>query len=69
MSTRRSVTKAGVWATIVVNDGKLRYCVDALHADVELSQNHFGIVVPEVPHRVEPVGMVRFFVQFYRSPN
>jgi tellurite resistance-related uncharacterized protein len=63
------LTKAGIWAKIVVNDGKLRYCVDALHADAELSQNHFGIVVPEVPHRVEPVGMVGFFVEFYRSPN
>jgi tellurite resistance-related uncharacterized protein len=65
---RNHSTKAGVWAKIVVTDGALRYRVDALNTDVELSQNHVGIVVPEVPHHVEPIGHVRFFVEFYRSP-
>jgi tellurite methyltransferase len=36
---------------------------------MELSENHPGIVVPEVPHRVEPVGPARFFLVFYRSPD
>jgi tellurite methyltransferase len=67
--TKDHLTKAGVWAKIIVVDGKLRYCVDVLDTDVELSQNHPGIVVPEVLHRVEPVGTVRFFVEFYRSPS
>ncbi len=61
-------TKAGVWAKIVVIDGRLRYCVDALNTDVELSQDRIGIVVPEVLHHVEPVGAVRFYVEFYRAP-
>jgi tellurite methyltransferase len=62
-------TKAGVWAKIVVTEGKLRYYVDGLDVDIELSPNRYGIVVPEVPHRVEPLGIVRFFLEFYRSPN
>jgi|GEM_PF-4543010 len=40
-------TKAGVWAKILVTEGKLRCHVDALDMDIELSQNRPGIVVPE----------------------
>jgi tellurite resistance-related uncharacterized protein len=60
-------TKAGVWAKIVVLDGTLRYCVDALQREFELSHRRDGIVVPEVPHHIEPVGPVRFYVEFYRA--
>jgi tellurite methyltransferase len=62
-------TKAGIWAKIVIAEGKLRYCLDPLDVKMELSENHPGIVVPEVPHRVEPVGPARFFLVFYRSPD
>ena len=61
-------TKVGVWARIVVIHGRLRYCVDALNTDVELSQDRTGVVVPGVLHHVEPVGAVRFYVEFYRAP-
>ena len=57
-----------MWAKIVVGDGRLRYCVEALNADIELSHDRVGIVVPEVLHRVEPLGAVRFYVEFYRAP-
>lgn len=59
-------TKVGIWAKIIVLDGRLKYCVDALHRDFELSPNTHGIVVPEVMHHVEPIGSVRFHVEFYR---
>ena len=49
--------------------GKLRYRVDMLNVDTELSAETVGIVVPEVPHNVEPQGPVRFFVEFYRAPD
>jgi tellurite resistance-related uncharacterized protein len=62
-------TKAGVWAKITVLEGKLRYRVAALDADTEVSADNFGIVVPEVPHHVEPLGTARFFVEFYRAPD
>jgi tellurite resistance-related uncharacterized protein len=66
---RNHTTKAGVWAKIVVVEGRLRYAVEALNTDVELDAGRIGVVVPQVPHRVEPVGSVRFFVEFYRAPN
>lgn len=47
-------TKTGVWAKIIVSDGSLRYRVDALLIDVELSRDRIGVVVPEVLHSVEP---------------
>jgi hypothetical protein len=27
-----------------------------------------GVVAPEEPHEVEPLGAVRFFVEFYAAP-
>ena len=62
-------TKTGVWAKIIVTEGKLLYRVAALGTEMELSRNQAGIIVPEVLHCVEPVGAVRFFVEFYRSPD
>ncbi|MEO8602677.1 MAG: DUF3565 domain-containing protein [bacterium] len=61
-------TKAGVWARIVVERGRLRYHVEALGQVFELSPELAGIVVPEVPHHVEPRGAVSFHVEFYRAP-
>jgi len=61
-------TKPGVWAKIVVVDGRLRYRVESLNTDIELSRDRTGVVLPEVLHHVEPVGEVRFYVQFYRAP-
>ncbi|MDN5752015.1 MAG: DUF3565 domain-containing protein [Nitrosospira sp.] len=60
-------TKTGVWAKIMVAEGKVRYRVPALKADIELSPDRIGIVVPEVLHSVEPLGAVRFFVEFYKA--
>lgn len=62
-------TKTGVWGKIIVEEGKLRYRVASLNADTELSVQKDGIVLPEVLHNVEPVGAVRFYVQFYRAPD
>ncbi len=62
-------TAVGVWGRVVVLEGRLRYRVDALATDVELSPERPGIVVPEVRHHVEPLGPARFFVEFYRAPS
>jgi tellurite methyltransferase len=61
-------TKPGIWAKIVVIEGRLRYRAEPLHIDLELSPRQAGIVVPQVPHSVEPLGAVRFYVEFYREP-
>ena len=62
-------TKAGVWAKIKVIEGKLNYRIDALGAQFELSPEVPGIVIPEVRHHVEPIGCVRFFVEFCRRAD
>jgi tellurite resistance-related uncharacterized protein len=62
-------TKPGVWARILVSAGRLRYRAPALGVDMEVSPDVIGIVVPEVPHSVEPLGAVRFHVAFYRAPD
>lgn len=62
-------TKTGVWAKINVMEGKLRYRVPVFGVETELSPDKRGIVVPEVLHNVEPLGSVRFFVEFYRAPD
>jgi tellurite resistance-related uncharacterized protein len=62
-------TRAGVWAVIHVERGRLRYCVEAeAGAEFVLDPSRPGVVVSEVPHRVEPDGAVRFFVAFWRAP-
>ena len=62
-------TKSGVWAKIRVEEGKLRYRMPGLDIDTELQPGKIGIVVPEALHNVEPLGAVRFFVEFYRAPG
>jgi tellurite methyltransferase len=66
---RDHTTKPGVWARIVVREGALRYHVDVLDVHLELRAGEApGVVLPEVPHRVEPLRAVRFHVEFYRAP-
>ena len=63
-------TKAGVWARIVVSEGRLGYRVHPpLERSVELAPGCPGIVVPEARHHVEPLGPVRFHVEFLRAPT
>lgn len=59
-------TKPGVWAKIQVIEGKLNYRIDALGAQFELSPGQPGIVIPAARHHVDPIGSVRFFVEFYK---
>ena len=65
---REHTTRAGVWGKIVVLAGCLRYHVEALGLTMTLTPDTPGIVAPELPHRVEAIGAVRFFVEFYRAP-
>lgn len=65
---RDHTTKTGVWARIIVLEGRLRYRVPSLDVDSVLSPEcEPGIVVPAVPHSVEPVGAVRFYVEFLKG--
>jgi tellurite resistance-related uncharacterized protein len=60
-------TKPGVWALIHVLEGRLAYTILEPRAEHILGPDAPGVVLPEQPHRVEPRGKVRFFVEFYRS--
>jgi tellurite resistance-related uncharacterized protein len=60
-------TKAGVWGKIVILEGELRYRIlEPQLEDHILTVNHFGVVEPQVPHEVMPLGKVSFYVEFLR---
>ena len=60
-------TKRGVWARIHVISGALLYRVGApIHGTFRVVPSSSAVIVPQVPHRVEPEGPVRFFVEFSR---
>ena len=64
---KRHSTKTGVWARICVLEGRLRYRIHCQDPEEHvLSPDFAGIVEPEVLHEVEPLGAVRFFVEFLR---
>jgi len=60
-------TRAGVWGRIEVLEGRLRYRIlEPVEEEHVLEVGHPGVVEPEVGHEVEPLGPVRFFVEFWR---
>jgi tellurite resistance-related uncharacterized protein len=60
-------TKAGVWGKINVLEGELLYTIlTEPSEEVLLSSDKFGVVEPEVIHKVKPLGKVKFFVEFLR---
>ena len=64
-------TKENVWGLIQVEDGALRYIVTDPRRDpkelVLTAGGKPGIVEPTILHHVEPVGPVRFHVEFLKS--
>jgi len=64
----RHQTKAGVWGLITVVEGRLRLNRLALAAR-RWSSRARRHRVPEEPHDVEPLGPVRFFVEFHGAPG
>ena len=60
-------TKAGTWGKIVVEEGKLLFRIlEPEIEEVELSPEKFGVVEPQVPHEVKPLGKVKFHVEFMK---
>lgn len=62
---RRHCTKPGVWGVIRVIDGRLLYRVLDSGAESILDPGHPGVALPEQFHEVEPLGPVRFFIEFH----
>ncbi|MDG2520695.1 DUF1971 domain-containing protein [Caulobacter segnis] len=61
-------TRAGVWGVIRVLEGCVRYHIEGKDHDVILSPGTPGLVTPQQPHHVEPVGPMRMQVEFYDHP-
>ena len=60
-------TAAYTWGRIVILEGKLRYRVlEPEIRESELSPGKPGVIEPGVAHEVEPLGKVRFCIEFYR---
>ena len=66
----RHTTRPRVWGRIHVVSGELRYRVlGPTPVDRILSSARPAIVEPEVPHEVEPIGEVRFWLEFLEEPS
>jgi len=58
-------TKVGVWGIIRVLEGRVRYQVLDPVSETILDSSLPGRVMPDQPHRVEPIGSMRMQVEFY----
>lgn len=57
---------AGTWGQIEVKDGLLRFRASTTPpTDILLGPASVQAIPPEVVHEIEPVGTVRFRIQFY----
>jgi len=63
-------TKPDVWALIHVLEGRLAYKISKPGQppsnEVLTPGTPAGVIEPAIPHEVEPLGPVRFYVEFYR---
>jgi tellurite resistance-related uncharacterized protein len=65
---REHRTKAGVWGVIRVIEGRLRLTLCDTGEQAILTPGCPGLVLPEQPHQVEPLGPVLLQVDFYDRP-
>jgi tellurite resistance-related uncharacterized protein len=63
----RHRTKPGVWATISVLSGRLRFRRFDPPEELMLVPTTPAVVAPAEPHEVEPVGPVTFFIEFHAA--
>ncbi len=64
----RHNTKAGVWGMIRVIEGRLKLRYLEPVSELILEPGRPGLVLPEQPHEVEPLGQMRMQVDFYNEP-
>jgi tellurite methyltransferase len=64
---RQHELEAGVWAFIHVVSGTLEYAIAGEHGAGQIVRaGERAVVLPEIEHRVAPLGEVAFFVEFWR---
>jgi tellurite resistance-related uncharacterized protein len=67
---REHRTKHGVWGVIRVLEGKLKLTFVESGEVLVLTAGSPGVVLPDQPHLVEPLGAMRMQVDFYdRAPD
>lgn len=65
---REHRTKPGVWGVVRVLEGELKlFYVDSPKVLI-VSPGSPGLLLPDQPHFVEPVGKMRMQVEFYDQP-
>lgn len=57
-------TKENVWGLIQVQEGKIEYVIGNDVHILEPGRN--GVIEPLVVHHIKPIGLVSFFVEFYK---
>ncbi len=61
-------TKGGVWALIRILEGELQFQLEGGMPEI-LSRSNPGLVEPDLPHHIEAVGPVRFYIEFFRDAS
>ena len=64
---REHRTKQGVWGLIHVLEGRLLYRILTPLREQVLIPGMPGVVQPEQLHEVQPLGSVRFYVEFHAA--
>jgi tellurite resistance-related uncharacterized protein len=66
-------TKDGTWALIHVLEGRLAYKIDdpmrPTFETVLSPQDAPGVIEPQILHQVQPLGVVRFYVEFHKRAS
>jgi tellurite resistance-related uncharacterized protein len=65
---REHRTKLGVWGVVRVLDGRLRLVYVEPPGEVVVEPGRPGLLLPDQPHFVEPIGDMRMQVDFYDQP-
>lgn len=65
---REHRTKPGVWGVIRVLEGRLKLRLLDRSSETILTPDAPGVVGPDQPHLVEPLGPMRMQVDFYHVP-
>ncbi|MBP7722532.1 MAG: DUF1971 domain-containing protein [Alphaproteobacteria bacterium] len=58
-------TKENVWGLIQVQSGKLEYTIQNEESHI-LDPERDGVIEPLIPHHIKPLGLVSFYVEFYK---
>ncbi|MCC6913985.1 MAG: DUF1971 domain-containing protein [Rhodospirillaceae bacterium] len=64
----RHNTKAGIWGMIRVLEGQVKLTYLEPPSEVVLDSDKAGVLRPQQPHFVEPLGPMKMRVDFYDRP-